>query len=73
MNFDFNGNTPGCRLFAGERNLSQEELVQAKEEIVAAKDIIQKMQFEQSAKDAILEQLDLLYSTAESLYRSRSN
>ena len=53
--------------------MSQEELVQAKEEIVAAKDIIQKMQFEQSAKDAILEQLDLLYSTAESLYRSRSN
>jgi len=73
MDFNLNGNTPGCRLFAGEKNLTSEELVQAKEEILAAKKLIQLMKLRTEEEQLMLERLDDLYVEAEQLYRSKVN
>lgn len=73
MDFNLSGNTPGCRLFAGEKNLSSEELRQAKEEILAAKELIQKMKLRSEEEQLMLDRLDDLYVEADNLYRSKVN
>jgi len=60
-------------LFAGEKNLTSEELVQAKEEILAAKKLIQLMKLRTEEEQLMLERLDDLYVEAEQLYRSKVN
>lgn len=73
MDFNLDGNTPGCRLFAGEKNLTTKELIEAKEEILAAKKLIQTMRLRTEEEQLMLERLDDLYQEADQLYRSKIN